>query len=145
MPVTDLGQERCEAILVDGLGALGATRQAVVEPRRHRLGHRVGARGPWRAAKLPAQLGMASSTAVFVEPVTLRRIRFPSAANPRLAEPRQRAMQCRWNSGSVHSWPFRCSKDGPAYCWHARNPHLGLHRWDHFETTVDLLEDPHVL
>src|SRR5260221_10333991 len=57
MPVTDLGQERCEAILVDGLGALGATRQAVVEPRRHRLGHRVGARGPWRAAKLPAQLG----------------------------------------------------------------------------------------
>jgi len=34
-----------------------------------------------------------TSTAVFVEPVTLRRIRFPSAANPRLTDARQRSTQ----------------------------------------------------
>src|SRR5713101_2081946 len=67
---------------------------------------------------------MASTTAVFVEPVTLRRIRLPSAANPRLTEPLHLPMQCRWNLASVQPVPILCSKLTPRIDATPRNLHL---------------------
>src|SRR6266851_8661946 len=89
---------------------------------------------------------IASRTAALVGPITRRRIRFPvgveaqidRASPPSYAATVEPGVQCtRGRSGAL--------KDAPRVAGTPGIQHLGLHQWDHFETTIDLLEDPHVL
>jgi len=55
----------------------------------------------------------AASTAVFVGPVTLRRIRLPSGPETEADRAPETAWQCLCHLGSVQSVPFLCWKDTP--------------------------------
>jgi hypothetical protein len=88
---------------------------------------------------------MASTTAVFVEPVTRRRIRFPVGVEAQIDRASPACYAVTVELGVSALVAVSVLEGRPARCWHARNPHLGLHQWDHFATTIDLLEDPHVL
>src|SRR5216683_763685 len=121
-PVADLRQERREPVLVDSLGALGATRRAVVKPRAHRLGHRVRSGGPWCAAQLLAQLGH-----------RLQDRRLGRAGHPP-ADPLAVGSEPEADRASPASYPLTVElgvsalvavpvlEGCPARCWHARNP-----------------------